>query len=576
MGEIAINPIHNVHKKYRTMNFVNPYIFALPVDLTTNTEIGGVASTISTPALLASKLGILESRITNFTVVGSDIKCKITGSYSIPTSAFLANSSITYYRDSDYLVNAIGVDAFKSSTISGIVDFQNAITVGATAFDSCYYISRINLKNATTIGDSAFSNAIAFLESVYIPSCTSLGSTSAANNVFMNLNTSIKIYTNPVLATNNAGSPDGDLTYAISRGATVAYVTSFVVPNPVTTLTTGSIYNTAIQTNFTPPTGSTNAIDFYDVYINGVFSNKITSSGGYAANLPMNTSCNITVYAIDIFYNKSLVSNSITQSTTNYTYTDTDANASISAKSLTGSAQESEYILITGLKSNSLYTKCLSIYTFKGSTAAQHKFNSKNPIDTNAAFRLTFNGMGFFSDLGYKCNGYNTYGNSYFSPSSQMSLNNNGLTLVCGTNNIVTGTSGNARDVGAYNSETSSMFISPKNTASVGQKSYSSTKYETTYTDTVDARGILTGVRQSSSSTKLFKNGILKNTSALAPGTLASNSIFIGAQNIGSAWGISMQRIQMVIFHEGLSDAEVATLHTTIDLSEAIAGRKTW
>jgi len=28
MGEIAINPIHNVHKKYREMNLVNPYVFA--------------------------------------------------------------------------------------------------------------------------------------------------------------------------------------------------------------------------------------------------------------------------------------------------------------------------------------------------------------------------------------------------------------------------------------------------------------------------------------------------------------------------------------------------------------------
>jgi len=544
--------------------------------ITYNTYIGGVASTISTASSLATKLGISVGNISNFTVVGSDIKCKITGSYAIPASAFQSNSSIRYYRDTDNLVTALGDHCFELSGLSGIVDFQNATTVGIASFDSCYYINRINLKNATSIGDSAFSNSTGYLESIYIPACTSLGSTSVSNNVFISLYNSIKIYANPALATNNAGSPDGDITSAISQGANVVYVTSSVAPNPITDLSSGTIYNTAIQTNFTAPTGSTNAIDFYDVYVNGVFSNKITASGGYAANVPINTSSNITVYVIDVFYNKSLVSNSITQSTSNYSYTDTDANASISAKGLTGAEQESEYVLITGLKTISLYTKCHAIYTFKGTTSAQHKYNSKNPIDTNAAFRLTFNGNGKFSNLGYKCDGYGAYANSYFSPSSSMSLNNNGLTIVCGTNNIVTGTSGNARDVGAYNSETSSMFISPRNTSSTGQKSYSSTKYETTYTDAVDAKGILTGVRQTSSSTKLFKNGVLKNTSVVAPGTLASNTIFIGAQNVGSVWGVSMQRFQIVIFHEGFSDSEVSALHSVIDLSEAIAGRKNW
>jgi hypothetical protein len=85
-------------------------------------------------------------------------------------------------------------------------------------------------------------------------------------------------------------------------------------PSPVTTLTSGTIYNTAVQLNFTAPS-STNAIDYYEVYVDGVYKNKITASGQYITGLTANTSYNITVIAVDIFYNKSVVSNSVSVST---------------------------------------------------------------------------------------------------------------------------------------------------------------------------------------------------------------------------------------------------------------------
>jgi len=262
----------------------------------TNTEIGGVAATISTPALLAAKLGISVGNISNFSIVGSDIKCKITGSYAIPANAFQTTPN-TFYNDIDGLVTSLGAESFKNNTLKWV-----------------YF------KNCTSVGSGCFSDGSGNVRDfVYIPNCTNLGGTSGDNSVFaIGYQTKI-IYVNPSLATNNAGAPDGDLAYAISQGSDVRYVANFTAPNAITDLAAGTIYNTAIQLNFTPPS-STNAIDYYECYVNGAFKNKITTSGQYITGLTASTNYNIVVYAVDIFLNKSLVSNNVNQSTNTTDY----------------------------------------------------------------------------------------------------------------------------------------------------------------------------------------------------------------------------------------------------------------
>jgi len=260
-----------------------------------NTEIGGVASTISTPALLAAKLGILESRITNFSIVGSDIKCKITGSYAMPANAFAENNNITYFNDETGLViSLIAYDCFK-----------NANNLKYTYFPNC----------ADVQGTTHYSlNASTQLDYIYIPRSTLLGSSVGDNGIFQFITRpSWLLYVHPSLATNNAGNPDGDLVYASGRNAQIRYVTNFTAPDAISTLAAGNVYNTAIQINFTAPS-STNTIEWYELYVNGVYSKKIIS-GQYAMNLLTSTSYSFTVYSVDIFRNKSLVSNVLTQST---------------------------------------------------------------------------------------------------------------------------------------------------------------------------------------------------------------------------------------------------------------------
>lgn len=293
MGEITIDPIHNVHKKYRQMNLVNPYVFAVPVDLSINTYIGGVASTINTPALLATKLNINVSRIINFLIVGSDIKCSIVGSYVIIDSSFSATSLTSYY-DYDGLVNSIGAFAFRYLTKVNFLYFPNCTSIGAYA--------AYGLTGPST--------------TIYLPRCVNMGPSSESNMVFGAALNPSKIYCPISLQTNNAGTPDGDIVDFIAIGGSVSYVPNFTAPNAITTLVSNTIYSTAIQLNFTVP-NSTNAIDYYECYVDGVFKNKIIASGEYISGLIANTSYVLTVIVVDVFYNKSAISNSVVAITNN-------------------------------------------------------------------------------------------------------------------------------------------------------------------------------------------------------------------------------------------------------------------
>lgn len=161
MGEINIKKIHNVHKEYRKMNFVNPYWFNTPP----NTFIGGVSATINTPAIVAAKLGISVGRIKSFKIVGSNIEFAITGgTYTIPTNAFNGITSLTYYNDVDGLVTTVNPGTFVGCTSATYYTFPNLTTInsgtsiGTGAFQNNTLLSTLTApKLATIIGNYTFS-----------------------------------------------------------------------------------------------------------------------------------------------------------------------------------------------------------------------------------------------------------------------------------------------------------------------------------------------------------------------------------------------------------------------------------
>jgi len=224
-------------------------------NINSNTFIGGVSATITTASQLATKLGISSARVSGFKIIGSNISAKITGTYDIPASCFSLDTSITYFLDNGGLVLGLNSNAFNGcsnlvtvsfpncnsvSISTGFFSFRNCISlvnvnlpeathIGTQSFSGCTSLVTLNLPKAIRVGVQAFENMTA-VATINLPKCLYLGNnvnTNAPgnNNVFLSIKTGCTITANIALQTNNSGSPDGDLTYAISsRSATVNYV----------------------------------------------------------------------------------------------------------------------------------------------------------------------------------------------------------------------------------------------------------------------------------------------------------------------------------------------------------------
>ena len=284
--------------------------------LKANTFIGGVASTITTSGALATKIGIASNRITNFKIVGSDIECSISGSYSIPFQCFYQDTNITSYVDIDGLVTDLGENVFRETTKIKELNFKGIVTLNGTFVDRESQIQLVYLKNCTSILGQFYNDFYPSKKVFYIPAVTTLGANSGYNSVFYNGASSVgcTIYAHPSLQTSNGGGVEGDLALAISNGATVRYVTNFTAPSPITNLSVGNVYGAAIQLIFTAPS-STNSIDYYEVWQNGVNTGKrITASGEYVTGLTLNTAYTFQLIPVDIFFNKS-TSNVVSTST---------------------------------------------------------------------------------------------------------------------------------------------------------------------------------------------------------------------------------------------------------------------
>jgi hypothetical protein len=65
--------------------------------------------------------------------------------------------------------------------------------------------------------------------------------------------------------------------------------------------------------------------------------------------------------------------------------------------------------------------KIIALYPFVGGTASTHKFNFVDPADTDAAFRLVFNGGFTHSSSGCQPNGTNGWANTFLTPSIDFS-----------------------------------------------------------------------------------------------------------------------------------------------------------
>jgi hypothetical protein len=214
-------------------------------------------------------------------------------------------------------------------------------------------------------------------------------------------------------------------------------------------------------------------------------------------------------------------------------YWDSDAVAFLNAASITDAVVKkavNNYVI--GLKNKSLWTRIVALYPFVGGTATTHKYNLKDPQDTDAAFRMTFSGGVTHDSNGVTFDGINGFGNTHVIPSTSLTLNDESMFLYSRTS--AQGAAGNT-DMGAAvgTNQREELFL--RNSSGNFNGTMNSTTNTATTTNT-DAKGLYVLSRTSSTNLQGYKNGssIVTQTNANA-GTRSNIKLYVGARNVSNS-----------------------------------------
>ncbi|MHC0442308.1 fibronectin type III domain-containing protein [Flavobacterium sp. 3-210] len=230
-------------------------------------------------------------------------------------------SLVTYLYDNEGLITNLGSNTFATS--SNLIRVYVPGVIIQTGISICQDIVKpfiFEMPNCTSvptnfIGNWQIPSGIGN-KNLILPRCTNFGASEANNSVFTsNGAIRMKLYVPIAKQTSNSGGVEGDIAFvAGSTSSSIVYVPNYTKPNAIADLSAGTVTSTTIQLNFTPPS-SANTIDFYEVYLNSMYKGRITASGQSITGLTTITQYKIEILAVDIYYNKSLVSNSINVTT---------------------------------------------------------------------------------------------------------------------------------------------------------------------------------------------------------------------------------------------------------------------
>jgi hypothetical protein len=259
--------------------------------------------------------------------------------------------------------------------------------------------------------------------------------------------------------------------------------------------------------------------------------------------------------------------------------TDTDAQAFITAASITDSTQQSAInTLVTQLKTYGIWTKMKALYPMVGGTAASHKFNLKDPRDLDAAYRLVFNGGWVHSSNGALPNGTTGYADTKFIiaqvyPSSITNIhvsyysktNTNKYEMIgMQDDSVGQGSQVYIQDNGAV--QYYSALNTNANSITLNKVQSSIGHYLTSRTSLTSLKGYRDGVIQGS------------NTNTSSSSNLRSTLPFVIGATIYKLSSIQYyygnKESAFASIGDGLTDAEAANFYTAVQTFQSTLGRQ--
>ena len=207
---------------------------------------------------------------------------------------------------------------------------------------------------------------------------------------------------------------------------------------------------------------------------------------------------------------------------------------------------------VAALKTNSILSKMKAIYPFIGGTAATHKWNLMNPLDTDAAYRLTFFGSLVHNEFGMKGNGSNSYANTNAFHNAVFTLNSESFGTYQGN-----ALAGGYNTIGCFDGTNGSHIMPDFDSTQSVTRSQSITTGGDRLLFTVMSSEAMHLINRNSSAEYRFRKRDQVLTIVKQATGLVNLPMFIGARNdSGTAAYYSPHKIGFSFMADGLSIAE--------------------
>ena len=245
--------------------------------------------------------------------------------------------------------------------------------------------------------------------------------------------------------------------------------------------------------------------------------------------------------------------------------TDPDADAFISATGITDSTQMSAInTLVVDLKGYSLWTKMDALYPFVGGTSTTHKYNLKNPLDTDVAYRIVWSGGVTHDANGVTGNGVNAYGDTFLIDFNVLSIDDKHISMY--QRNILASPTGASMGIG--NANRFYLNYSGDNYSALGMN-------QSPFTVATPQKGTFIMSKIISGEFKYFQNAltaVTKTGTNLASSTTTKHALLAHGTPSG-AFDYSLSNLSFASLGSGLSATEVTDLRTSIETFQTTLSR---
>ena len=199
-----------------------------------------------------------------------------------------------------------------------------------------------------------------------------------------------------------------------------------------------------------------------------------------------------------------------------------------------------------------------AVYPMVGGTATTHKYNLKNPVDTNAGFRLIFNGGLTHSANGVLGNGTNGYADTNMNAFNELVNSDLHMSFYTRTANTIASGSSEITVLGSYLPSTWITFRTNNKGGAVCYFSVGNDGAAATVSNTLN--GFFIGSESASNLRKMYRNGstISSNTTTDTNNLPNRNIVLFGNTNFSS------NECAFASFGSALSDTESANFRTAV------------